>query len=119
MYESSTGFSLKPWYSHENAYLQIYRNYESGNTDSDIVDCLSQTNFNIMVKLPQNIEQATGSLFYQIQSRSKVVLSGHYDINQNKNVLNVPNNDVDRNIVSVTAVKNEEQTNDGNRHMGS
>ena len=77
MTSSSTGFSLKQWYSHSNTYLQIYTPEKR-----EPAEC--NKNMDVVIKLKSN-KTLQGNLYYQIQSRSAVLYSGSYNLDTHDN----------------------------------
>lgn len=86
MHSSSTGFSLKPWHSRENTYLQIYP--DSSNKDKQ---CDENINLKIKLKSKQKIQD---NIYFQIQSRSDVIYAGSYNINSNQKTISIGKNDI-------------------------
>jgi hypothetical protein len=81
LFSSSTGFSLQPWFSKTNSYLQIYTPEKL-----EPIECGNKIELDIKLK-SKNL--ASGKINFQIQSRSSVLYSGSYDLETRESLANI------------------------------
>ena len=89
---SSTGFSLQPWSSKVDTFLQIYAPEEL-----ESVNCDDSLNLDIKLK---TLEAPKGNLFFQVQSQSAVLYAGSFNLETNEKSASI-----DKNIFETQNVK--------------
>jgi hypothetical protein len=89
---SSTGFSLQPWSSKVDTFLQIYAPEEL-----ESVNCDDSLNLDIKLKTP---EAPKGNLYFQVQSQSVVLFAGSLNLETNEKSASI-----DKNIFETQDVK--------------
>ena len=83
LYSSSTDFSLEPWSSNVDTFLQIYApKLESVNCDDSL---------NLDIKL-KTLDAPKGNLYFQVQSQSGILFAGSFNLETNEKSANIDEN---------------------------
>jgi hypothetical protein len=72
-------FELHPWQSASNSYIQIY------SPENLEINCGDEVKSKIIIRSPKKIND---KIYFEVQSKTGVVSSGHYDIKTEETILN-------------------------------
>ena len=84
LYSSSTDFSLEPWSSNVDTFLQIYAPKEL-----ESVNCDDSLNLDIKLK---TLDAPKGNLYFQVQSQSGILFAGSFNLETNEKSANIDEN---------------------------
>ena len=88
-------FYIEPWFTPNHGYLQIYKQNHQNS------DCDKKLQVKILLRSPKSYY---GNLMFQIQARSEMILSGHYDQSTKNTILTNVQNQKTEDFVNIHLV---------------